>query len=189
MALCFKHIRDEFPWLETVDSFLLGLWKAFHFSSKNRFILTELQNAYGMKALSIIKAAITRWLSHGAACKRCRERYPLIIESLDDIIVKNPKAELIALRDQMLDGKMLLQICFLEDVLSITNILSRVLQSDHKEFGALRRAMIFTCTQLKQVRDNPNSPLLKSFNSYNEVLVKVNDYMKQNVVAHSTRKR
>jgi len=89
----------------------------------------------------------------------------------------------------MLDGRMLLQICFLEDVLSITNILSRVLQSDHKEFGALRRAMMFTCTQLKQVRDNPNSPLLKSFNSYDEVLVKVNDYMKQNVVAHSTRKR
>ena len=94
---------------------------------------------YGVKTLNVIKATVTRWLSHGAACKRTRERYPIIIESLDDIITKDPKAELIGLRNQMLNSETLLQICFLEDVLSITNILSLVLQSDKKDFAAVHR--------------------------------------------------
>ena len=106
---------------------LLSLWKAFHFSTKNRYILNEIQTTYGVKTLNVIKATVTRWLSHGAACKRTRERYPFIIESLDDIITKDLKAELIGLRDQMFNSEILLQICFLEDVLSITNILSLVL--------------------------------------------------------------
>ena len=46
LAICFEHILDEFPWLETIDSLLLGLWKAFHFSNKNRHILNEIQTAY-----------------------------------------------------------------------------------------------------------------------------------------------
>ena len=71
-------------------------------SSKNRFIFNQIQEAYGLKTLSIIKAAITRWLSHGDACKRCHERYYIILESLDDIIANNPKAELIGIRDQLL---------------------------------------------------------------------------------------
>ena len=115
-----------------IDSLLLGLWKAFHFSTKNRYILDEIQTAYGVKTLNIIKDTVTRWLSHGAARKRTRERYPIIIESLDDIITKDPKAELIGLRYQMLNSEILLQICFLGDILRITNILSLVLQSDRK---------------------------------------------------------
>ena len=78
-ALCFKHLFEEFPWLQSIDSLLLGLWKTFHFSSKNCFILHEIQKAYVMKSLNVIKAAVTRWLSHGAACKRCRERYGMIL--------------------------------------------------------------------------------------------------------------
>ena len=111
---------------------LLGLWKAFHFSNKNRYILNEIQTAYSDKTLHVIKTTVTRWLSHGAACKRTRERYPIIIELLDDIITKDPKAELAGLQDQMLNSETLFQICFLEDVLSITIILSLVHQSDKK---------------------------------------------------------
>ena len=104
---------------------------------------------YGVKTLNVIKATVTRWLSHGASCKRTRERYPIITESLDDIITKDPKAELIGLRNQMLNSETLLQICFLEDVLSITNILSLVLQSDKKDFAAVHRAMQLKCLHLK----------------------------------------
>ena len=57
-GICFKHIRDEFPWLETIDSLLLGLWKAFHFSTKNRYILNETHTTYGDKTLNVIKATM-----------------------------------------------------------------------------------------------------------------------------------
>ena len=79
LALCFKHLFEELPWLQSIDSLLLGLWKIFLFGSKNCFILREIQKAYVMKSLNVIKAAVTRWLSHGAACKRCRERYGMIL--------------------------------------------------------------------------------------------------------------
>ena len=35
LALCSKDLFEEFPWLQSIDSLLLGLWKTFHFSSKN----------------------------------------------------------------------------------------------------------------------------------------------------------
>ena len=83
----------------------MGLWQAFHFNTKNRYILDETQTAYGFKTHSITK--VTHWLSHGAACERTQERYS-IIKSLDDIITKDPKAELIGLHDQMLNSETLL---------------------------------------------------------------------------------
>ena len=85
LTLCFKHLIKVFPWLSMIDTLLLGLWKTFHYSAKNRSILRELQTAYGMKALFTIKAVVTRWLSHGTACKKCIERYVVIIEALDNV--------------------------------------------------------------------------------------------------------
>ena len=94
LALCFKHLMDDFPQLKTLDSLLLGLWKTFHFSYKNRYILMRIQLANGMTALNVIKASVTRWLSHSAACKWCCKRYSVIVDVLDDIISKNPKPKL-----------------------------------------------------------------------------------------------
>ena len=63
-----------------------------------------------------------------------------MLESLDDI-TNDPKAELIVIRDQLLQQNTIMQISFLEDVLSVTNVLSLVLQSNHKDFGSLRRSV------------------------------------------------
>ena len=86
LALCFKHLFEEFPWFQSTDSLLLGLWKTFHFSSKSHFILHEIQKAEGMKSLNVIKAAAARWLSHGATGKHYRKKYGMILGSLDNII-------------------------------------------------------------------------------------------------------
>ena len=71
LALCFKHLFNQFPWLESIDRLLLGLWKGFYYSGKNRHILKSIQEAYGLKVLNLVKTEVTRWLSHGAACKCC----------------------------------------------------------------------------------------------------------------------
>ena len=57
------------------------------------------------------------------------------MDALDDIIAKDPKLELIGYWSQLLDSKTMLQILILEDVQSITNALSLVLQAD-KDFAA-----------------------------------------------------
>ena len=43
LALCFKHLTDQFSWLAKLDKLLLGLWKSFHYSTLNCSILTKIQ--------------------------------------------------------------------------------------------------------------------------------------------------
>ena len=118
-----------------------------------------------------------------AACKRCRERYSLIVEALDDIIVKNPKPELIGYHSQLLDSTTILKISFLDDVLSITNTLSLVLQADRKDFGAVRRALNTTLEMLQDISENPESKHLKSSQISAEIINQLNDFEEQNVIS------
>ena len=141
-----------------------------------------------MKSLNVIKAAVTRCLSHGAACKRCRERCRMILGSLDDIITRTPGPELIGYRDEMLNAQTALQITFLEDVLTVTNTLSLVLQSDHKDFGAVRCTLSTTLTTLNDMQ-NISSVHLKSFGGYQDVLSQIESFVKQNIPVKHTRKK
>ena len=59
---------------------LLGLWKAFYYSGKNRNILRSLQEVYVIKALNLVKAVVTRWLSHGVACKHLEKDTTLLLK-------------------------------------------------------------------------------------------------------------
>ena len=112
----------------------------------------------------------------------------MILGSLDDIITRNPRPELIGYRDEMLNAQTVLQITFLEDVLTVTNILSLVLQFDRKNFGAVRRALSTTLTTLNGMQNN-SSVHLKSFRAYQDVLSEIESFAKQNIPAKHTRKK
>lgn len=109
----------------------------------------------------MVNAAVTRWFSHGAACKRCRERYVVVAESLDDVITQNPNPGWNGYRNALLQQVTVLEIAFLEDVLLTTNTLGLLLQSDKKDFGAVNRAI---CT-LESMRDSKQSSFFK-FSKY-----------------------
>ena len=129
LALCFKHLIDQFSWLAKLDKLLLGLWKSFHYSTLNWSIITEIQKAYGMKALHLVKAVVTRWLSHGATCKRCLERYEEILEALDQVLVAKPNPEISGYRSDLLEPNMVLELSLLDDILTIISKLCLLLQS------------------------------------------------------------
>ena len=46
-----------------------------------------------MKALFTIRLVVTKWLSNGAACKRCIERYAYI-KALDNVFSEKPQPEI-----------------------------------------------------------------------------------------------
>ena len=142
LALCFEHLVSKFPCLSEIDTLLWGLWKTFHCSSLNRHIFSELQQAYDLQIRHLVKAAITCWLSHGQTCKRVRERYKQIVLALDEIISKNANSEWVSYRSNLSISLTVIQITFLEDILSVTNILCLILQSDRKGFAAVSRAVI-----------------------------------------------
>ena len=88
---------------------LPGLWKWFHYSALNRSILTEIQKAYGMKALHLVLDVVTTWLSHGAACKRCLERYE-ILEALGQALVAKPNPEIRGYQSDVLEPSTVLEL-------------------------------------------------------------------------------
>ena len=128
-------------------------------------------------------------LSHGAACKRCREKYRMIsLGSLDGIITRTPRPRLIGYCDEILNAQTVLQITFLEDVLTVMNILSLVLQYDHKDFGAVRCTLLTTLATLNDMQ-NISSVHLKSFCAYQDVLSQIESFVKQNIPVKHTRKK
>ena len=128
-----------------------------------------------------MKAVVTRWLSQGVACKCCRERYHIIIESLDIISTTN-NLELVTYRSTLLDTETVCQIMFLEDVLSGTNILSLLLQSEKKDFSLTARSLNMVTEILKNIGENIDNNHLKNFNNANEIIEKIEVYEGQNTV-------
>ena len=83
---------------------------------------------------------------------------------------------MIGIRDQLLQEDTIMQICFLEDILSVTNVLSLVLQSNQKDFGALRRSVKYTINQLEQIHKNVRCPLMKNFQKVEEQTQNIERY-------------
>ena len=88
----------------------------------------------------------------------------------------------------MLNAQIVLQITFLEDVLTVTNTLSLVLQSDRNDFRAVRRTLSTTLTTLNDMQ-NISNVHLKSFLAYQDVLSQIESFAKQNIPAKHTRKK
>ena len=70
-ALVFKHLMTRYQILNSLDSLLLQLWKTFEFSTNNKAVLDEIQKAEGKtNTLKMLKASVTRWLTHGKTTKK-----------------------------------------------------------------------------------------------------------------------
>ena len=65
------------------------------------------------------------------------------------------------------------QITFLDDVLSVTNALSLLLQSNVKDFAAISRIVSSTLQILEDIGNDFDSIYLKSFNKSAEIIEKI----------------
>ena len=188
LALCFKHLVNKFPWLSGTDKLFLGLWKTFHYSSLNCHSFYELQKAYDLQPRHLVKAVITCWLSHGQACKRFRERYEQIVLALDEIISKNSNSEWVSHQSNSLISWTVFQITFLEDILSVTNILCLILQSDRTDFTAGSRAVKSTTAILEDIQNNVNSTHLQNIKKVDEIFQELSTIETRTTVSGSAKK-
>ena len=134
--------------------------------------MRELQTAYGMKVLFTIKAVVTRWLSHGTACKRCIERYVVIIEALDNVLTETEKQKPEGYHVMLLQPNVIMQIALLDDVLSTYSALCLLLQSDKKDFGAVNRTVNFTISKLETMIADKNANIFESFKKSSNLIDK-----------------
>ena len=85
LALCFAHLIPRYSDFQKFDSLLLNLFQLLKNSSVKQSIFNEVQNAYGLKSLKLIKAAVTRLLSHGKAAERVLDRFESLVAALDEM--------------------------------------------------------------------------------------------------------
>ncbi|XP_033751153.1 uncharacterized protein LOC117335326 [Pecten maximus] len=83
-----------------------------------------------MTKLKFIRAAATRWLSHGRACERLLERYTAILDSLDAIYDKKKEPEILGVRNMLTNTSTVAAAAILCDILKPVVIFSDYLQGD-----------------------------------------------------------
>ena len=110
------------------------------------------------------------------ACRRSRERYVIIIEALDNSVSKKGNLDLSVHQNTVLEKQKVFQVTFLEDVLSVTNALSLLRQSDVKDFAAISRIISSTLQILENIGNDFDSIHLKRFNKPAEIILKMESY-------------
>ena len=120
----------------------------FYTLTKKSSTLAQKIAMFWLNCRRAMVSKLYRWLRlppqdvyHMVLHVRDAERYSIILEVLDDVVFENQNAEWIQSRSTLLEEKTVFKICFLEDLLSNTNVLCLVLQTGKKDFGAISRAV------------------------------------------------
>ncbi|XP_033729688.1 uncharacterized protein LOC117318867 [Pecten maximus] len=153
LALCLKHLMKTFPLLVEVDEALLAIWKLFKYSPQRFAVLQDVQVVYGMDKLMLIRAATTRWLSHGKACVRFIERYESVLDALDQIYQQKREPEVFGLRSILVQKNVVAMICVLSDVLKPLNHLSLYLQKTDVVLCNVEEKVKATVTDLEVIKE------------------------------------
>ena len=74
-------------------------------------------------------------------------------------------------------------------MLSVTDILSLLLQSDKRDFSAVSHSINTVLGTLKVMGENRETKYLKNFNNADGIIQKIENYRKQNIVSSVIRKR
>ncbi|CAC5383686.1 unnamed protein product [Mytilus coruscus] len=128
LALCLKHLTKDYPLLLELDKALLSLWKMFEYSPLKSAVFQNIQETYGQKTYAIVKASMTRCLSHLHACNRLIERYDSIIDTLDTLYDDLKEPEILGLRQIIMRKNMIGMALILCDILKPVNVLNLYLQ-------------------------------------------------------------
>ena len=97
------------------------------------------QTAVGEKTLKLLKAAPTRWLSHGEASKRLFSRFESLVDALDTLISGKAAPDIKGIRDELLEPNTILMLLLLSDVLAHVNRFLWYLQTRNLIYSTVAR--------------------------------------------------
>ena len=123
LTFAFVHMlrNKELKLLADVDALFLSLWKMMKYSSVKAAIFKEAQNVLNQRHLKILKAAPTRWLSHGEASKWVITRFGPLVNALDTLYNEKRDTELEGFQDTFLNPDVILMLLLLADTLHHVN--------------------------------------------------------------------
>ena len=127
LALCLVHLLIHYPALVELDSVMLCLWKLF----KNSTVRTAVfDNAQMADEVKILRAALTRWLTHGKTAIRITSRFKQLIAALDTLYATRRDDDAKGIRDRLLRPTTIMMLLLAEALVPM-NIFSCFLQTRH----------------------------------------------------------
>ena len=98
-------------------------------------IFKEAQNVLNQRHLKILKAAPTRWLSHGEASERVIARFGPLVNALDTLYNEKRDTELEGFQDTFLNPDVILMLLLLADTLHHVNRFSMFSQTKNLAYS------------------------------------------------------
>ena len=105
------------------------------------------QETMGQNKLKLLRAAPTRWLSHGEASKRLVSRFEPLVNDLDSILNSKDNAEVQGIKENLLEPNTILFLLLLSVVLTHVNRFSKCLQTRNLVLTTVARKFV----QLKRI--------------------------------------
>ena len=169
LALCLVHLMSRHKKLLELDGLLISLWKTFKYSTIKQAIFEEAQVTHDLKPVKILKACVTRWLTHGESCIRIISRFEPLVDALDTIFFQRGDAEAKGVRDQLLQPDVLCMLLLLAEVLAPINNLSKYLQTSTLLYCSVSIKVERLLARLRRIKDDlvnhdSTDSILKYFN-------------------------
>ena len=143
--------------LESLDKFLLLLWKLFEYSSVRCAVFENAQIVDGLKPLKILKACTTRSLTHGETSARVISRFKQVIATLDALTSEKRDEGAKSIIDQMLSPMSILMLLLLAEVLVPINDFCRFLQTRSLKYSLIISKFQRVVAKLDKIKENiPN---------------------------------
>jgi hypothetical protein len=83
LALVFVHLKREYPLIDEFDHLLLDIYISIDYSKVAKLVFRNIQAINGENPLHIVKAAMTRWLSHFKATEWILGKYQHLLDTFD----------------------------------------------------------------------------------------------------------
>ena len=129
LPLCFAHLIPKFEVLQEFDSLLLILFLMMKNIAVKTNILEEVQKAYGLLLLKLVKTVVTRWLSDAKACERILDRFNSLVSTLHEIYERMKEPAVRVARNQLLEPQSIAMLCLMADMLPFTNTIQTILEA------------------------------------------------------------
>jgi hypothetical protein len=155
-ALICEHSAADVPYLSRFQAALLYGWIFVHYSAVRGFGLSELLKELKLQDVKLIKAAFTRWLSHGRAVlaqRACLAPLIRVMVNQAKRLSGDKKSELQGWVTQYRKFRYFATVYFFCDVLPAMNIFSRQLQARGLTFSRVWSAYNATRVRLQGVLD------------------------------------
>ena len=133
LALCFKHLLGEFPFVADLDTTLLSLWRFFHYRPLAVNFLQEIADAYNENQTLPVCPSTTRWTSHGRACKALYEGYQMQFGALNVCFNERCEPEALGIFMSITSDIFIATLFMLHDVFDAIAPLNLVLQTNNKQ--------------------------------------------------------